>query len=43
MVIANTAIRLREIQTAVLENNGIFPDINSVSLTIDKSAEETPG
>lgn len=37
MVRANNAIRLREIQSAVIEDNGIFHNIGSVSLsTIDR-------
>ncbi|KAJ8380233.1 hypothetical protein SKAU_G00010110 [Synaphobranchus kaupii] len=37
MVRANHAIRLREIQSAVIEDNGIFHNIGSVSLsTIDR-------
>lgn len=37
MVIANNAIRLREIQSAVIEDNNIFGNIESVSIaTIDR-------
>ncbi len=37
MVIANNAIRLREIQSAVIENDNIFGNIESVSIaTIDR-------
>lgn len=37
MVIANNAIKLREIQSAVIENNTVFGNIESVSIsTIDR-------
>ncbi len=37
MVIANNAIRLREIQSAVIEDDNIFGNIESVSIaTIDR-------
>ncbi len=37
MVVANNAIRLREIQAAVIADQGAFRNINSVSLaTIDR-------
>ena len=37
LVIANNAIRLREIQSHIIEDNGIFPTIHSVSIsTIDR-------
>lgn len=37
MVLSNNAITLREIQSAILEDNGIFQNINSVSIsTIDR-------
>lgn len=37
MVVANNAIRLREIQTAVMEDHNVFANIESVSVsTIDR-------
>ena len=37
MVIANNAIRLKEIQSAVIEDNNVFGNIESVSVaTIDR-------
>nr|XP_023660031.1 uncharacterized protein LOC111839927 [Paramormyrops kingsleyae] len=37
MVIANNAIKLKEIQSAVIEDNGVFGNIGSVSIaTIDR-------
>lgn len=37
MVIANNAIRLREIQSAIIDNHDIFENIQSVSIsTIDR-------
>ena len=37
MVIANNAIRLKEIQSAVIEDNNVFGNIESVSIaTIDR-------
>lgn len=37
MVIANKAIKMREIQSAVIENNTVFDNIESVSIsTIDR-------
>ena len=37
MVTANNAIRLREIQSAILKDDGVFQNINSVSIsTVDR-------
>ncbi len=37
MVIANNSIRLREIQNAIINDNNVFANINSVSIsTIDR-------
>jgi len=37
MVVANNAIRLREIRAAVIEDQGMFRNINNVSVsTIDR-------
>lgn len=37
MVVANNAIRLREIQTAVIQDHNMFANVNSVSVaTIDR-------
>lgn len=37
MVIANNSIRLREIQSAIINDNNVFANINSVSIsTIDR-------
>lgn len=37
MVIANNAIRLREIQSAIIEDNNVFENIQAVSIsTIDR-------
>ncbi len=40
MVIANNAIRLREIQSAVIEDDNIFGNIESVSIATIDSAQE---
>ncbi len=42
MIIANNSIRLWEIQSAIINDNNVFTNINSVSIfTIDKSFEKT--